>query len=169
MTRRRLLALIVPVAVLALSAVALAYWTTSGSGTASGAVGSLNAATISAPATSTGSTTVTWTQQASLPSNTSQNSSITYTVERKLGAGSYAAIASGGCSGSLPYNTSSCTDTVGASGNYTYRAVAHYNSWTATSTEAGPVNVTIVTDTTPPQVQSINRLDPSPTNAATVS
>ena len=96
----------------------------------------------------------------------SGNGSVTYTVERKLGAGLFAAIGSGSCSGSLPRPTASCTDTVGVSGTYTYRVVAHFlTAWTATSNE---VSVTVNTDSTPPYVTSLNRADNDPTNAGTV-
>ena len=153
------------IALVAMSSSAWAYWTTQGTGSASSTVDTLNAATISAPAASTGSVTITWTVQASLPGNPSQNSGITYTVERKLGAGSYAAISGGGCSGSLPHGTASCTDSASA-GTYFYRVIAHYRSWTAISSEAGPV--VVAADSTPPTVQSINRDGSSPTNASSV-
>lgn len=163
--RRRALPLgIAAAAALGMAVAAWAFFTATGSGSASASVGTLNAATISAPSTSNGATTITWTQQASV--SAAQNASITYVVERKLGAGSYAAIGSGGCSGSLPYGTTSCTDTVAVSGSYTYRVVAHFSSWTATSNEAGPVVTN--TDTTPPTVQMIVLHDASPTKASSV-
>ena len=167
MTARRLLKLGIPLlAVLSMATGAWAYWTTQGSGSAAASVGTLSGATISAPSTSAGSTTITWSQQASLESNPSLDSSITYTVERKLGnGGSYVALSAGGCSGQLPHNTPSCTDTVGADGNYYYHVIAHYlGSWTATSNEVGPVNAHV----TVPTVQSITRHSGSPTPAASV-
>ena len=138
--------LLMVVAATAVAGAALAYYTTSGSSTADASVGTLTAATISAPATSGASITITWTGQATL-SNASLNSGIAYTVQRKLGAGSYAPVASGPCSGSIPFGTSSCTDTVGANGTYTYRVIAAFHSWTATSNE---VSVVANVDSTPP-------------------
>ncbi len=99
-------------------------------------------------------------------SPSSQNVNVTYTVERKLNAGSFAAIASGDCSGSLARLIASCTDIVGVSGTYTYRAVAHFSTaWTATSNEE---SIVVNVDTTPPEVESITIDDDSPTNASEV-
>ncbi len=147
-------------------AAAWAYWSQSGSGSASATTASLDAASISVPGSAINSVTVTWTAQGSLNPSSAANSAITYTVERRLGAGTWAAIASGGCSGSKPRGTTSCVDAPAVAGSYSYRAVAAYHSWTATSTTAGPVTFTI--DVTPPAVSSIVRADANPTNAATV-
>ncbi len=130
---------------------AIAYWTTSGTGSASASIGNLSAATISAPAsTTTSSVTITWGAQAAMTPS-SQNSNITYTVERKLNSGAYATLASGGCSGSKSYGIASCTDTLPASpttGIYTYRVIAHFGtSWTASSNEGA---VTANLDTAAP-------------------
>ncbi|MFL5896509.1 MAG: beta strand repeat-containing protein [Thermoleophilaceae bacterium] len=164
--RRRLRRLLLPaLGMLVVATAAVAYWTASGIGSGSGSTGTMTAAAISVPATSSGSTTVTWTSQASLPGNTSQNANITYTVERKLGAGAYSALTAGGCSGSLPYNTASCSDNSAGTGSYTYQVVAHIGGWTATSNQAGPVTTT---DTTPPVVSSISLAGSSPTNASSV-
>src|SRR5205807_213599 len=120
---------------LASSVAAIAYWTTHGSGSASASLGTLSAATISAPASVTStSVTVSWTQQASVTPS-SQSSNITYTVERQLNGGSFVA-AAGTCAGSLAYNTSSCVDSLPStplSGTYTYRVIAHFHTWTAIS------------------------------------
>ena len=140
---------------------AVAYWSTTGSGTASANSGSLSAATISA-STTTSSVTVTWDTQAAM-TPASQSSAITYTVERKLGASSYAPIVSGPCSGSLPYNTASCTDTLTVSGSYTYRVVAHYSTaWTALSNE---VTLSVITDADAPATTLAFPLDTGVYNA----
>ena len=140
---------------------AIAYWTTSGSGTATASAGTLTAATISA-STTTGSVTVTWDTQAAM-TPASQNSAITYTVERKLGAGSFAVVASGPCSGSLAYNTASCTDALSVSGSYTYRVVADYaNAWTASSNE---VTLSVITDADAPTTTTTFPLDTGVYNA----
>jgi hypothetical protein len=153
--------------VLATSAVVTwAYWSQSGSGSASATTASLDAASISVPGSAINSVTVTWTAQSSLNPSSAANSAITYTVERRLGAGTWGALASGGCSGSKARGTTSCVDTPASAGSYTYRAVAAYHSWTATSNPAGPVTVTI--DTTPPTVSSIVLADANPTNASSV-
>src|SRR6202008_394245 len=98
--------------------------------------GGMSAATISTPASSTGSVTVTWTAQATLPGNTANDGAITYVVERRVGSGSYAAIAAGGCAGTRSAPRSNCVDTPGATGSYSYRVVARYRTWTATSASA---------------------------------
>jgi uncharacterized repeat protein (TIGR01451 family) len=152
--RLRRLAAALVVVLAASGMVAVAFWTALGLGSGAGTNGSLAAATISVPATAVNSVTVTWTQQASLVPTSAENSAITYTVERKLGAGAYAAVASGGCSGAKPHGTASCLDAP-ATGVYSYRVVASYNTWTAISSEAGPVAVT--GDST------------APTNAVTLS
>ncbi len=126
---------------------AIAYWTTTGSGSATANAGTLTAATISTPATSTGSNVVSLDVQATmLPA--SENPNITYTVERDLDGGGFAAVASGDCA-SLAYGDPSCTDLVTQSGTYTYRVIAYYagDSWTAASNE---VQVVANTDSTAP-------------------
>lgn len=162
MNRRRVRR-IVPAVALALAAsivVAWAFWSATGAGSASAGTGSLDAATISVPANAVNTVTVTWSQQASLVPASAENSAITYSVERKLDAGAYAPVTSGGCSGAKPHGTTSCEDTPPGAGSYTYRVVATYNSWTATSSEAGPV---AVSDTAAPTVDA--EVTPAP-NAA---
>ena len=144
MSRRARYLLLALVAVAFSVGVAWSYLTTSGSGTASATVATLNAPAISVPATSTGSHAVTWDQQATITGNPPDESAITYSVERKQGAGSFQEITTGGCDGPLPHGTTSCTDTV-ASGSYTYRVIATFRSWTAESNEAGAVVVTVST------------------------
>ena len=146
--------------------VASAFWTAPGSGSASATTATLSAATIATPASATNSITVTFSQQASLAPGSAAASEIAYIVQRKLAGGSFAAIAGGGCSGSKAYAIASCADVPPATGSYSYRVVATFHSWTATSSESGPV--AFLLDTTAPTAQSIQRLDPSPTNAATV-
>ncbi|HEX5175184.1 MAG TPA: Ig-like domain-containing protein [Gaiellaceae bacterium] len=144
--------LLTAIAALAVAGVALAYFLSSGSGTGQASVATFSPATISAPGTSGASITITWTSQASL-SDSSKNSGISYTVQRKLGSGgTYSTLGSGGCGGSLPFNTSSCTDTVSANGTYFYEVVAHFggNAWSATSNEvstAASVDATAPTTT----------------------
>ena len=148
-----------------LSADAHAYWSAAGSGGGTGAAAGLSAATISVPATSGPNVVVTFTQQASLTPASLPSSAITYTVERRQGAGSFAAVTTGGCAGALPRGTASCTDRVPATANWTYRVVATFAGWTTTSADAGPV----AADATPPSVVSITRAAASPTAAASVT
>jgi hypothetical protein len=141
--------------------VAWAFWRAPGTGTASASSGTMAAATISAPASAIESVTVTWTQQASLQPVSAGNSAITYSVERKLGAGPWVAVAGGGCAGPKAYGVTTCTDSPPAAGSYSYRAVANYHMWTATSGGTGSVSFTV--DTTAPTTSA--QLIP-PANAA---
>lgn len=143
-----------------------AFWTQPGMGTSGATTGSLAAAALSTPGAATNAITVTWASQASLTPS-SGNSSIAYSVERKLGAGAFSAVSSGPCSGSKAYGIASCADSPGVSGSYSYRVVARFATWTATSVTSGPVVLSV--DTTPPTVSSIARADASPTNAGSVN
>jgi len=156
-------------AVLVTAATAWAFYAIPGSGSGTGgAIGTLTSPAITVPSTSSGSHTVTFAQQAAL-SDSTFDSQIEYTVQRKVDAGSFADISSGGCSGALAHGTTSCTDTIDASGGYTYRVIARYKGWTAASADAGPVGVTVGGGDDPaPVVEHITRLDASPSNAASV-
>lgn len=121
------------VAVLVTAAFAFAFYATTGDGSGSGGTtGTITAATISAPDTSSGSNTITWETQASL-SAPSKNGQIDYTVRRSVDGGSFQDLTSGGCASPLDHGTASCTDVVATSGSYTYRVVATYSGWSATS------------------------------------
>ena len=165
--RRRWLVPLLTLLIATCAAEGRGFWTAPGVGSSAANSGSLVAATISTPATATNSITLTWSQQASLVPSSAANGDITYTVERKLGSGSYAALSSGGCSATKTYAITSCSDAPGASGSYSYRVVAHVATWTATSVESGPVALSV--DATAPTVQSISRAETSPTNATSVS
>ena len=146
---------------------AWAFYAATGDGAGTGGTtGTLSSAEISVPSTSSASHTVTFTQQAAL-SDPSFDSQIKYRIQRKLDSGSFLDVPSGPCSGPLDYGTTSCTDTVTTAGSYTYRVVARYSGWSATSADAGPVVVTLG-DNPSPMVNHITRLDDSPTNAASV-
>ena len=169
MERLRLKSLLALVIVLATAVAAWAFYSTAGSGTASGTVGNMTAPVVTVPATSTGSHTVSWTA-ATLSGSPPEASEITYAVQRKLESDTeFVSIGSGGCAPAFDAATLSCTDSVGASGDYVYRVVAEFRSWTAASAAAGPVEVTVGGgDTTAPDVQSIVRAGTSPTNAGSV-
>ena len=155
--------------VLATAVVAWAFYATTGTGSGSGGTtGTMTPATISVPATSSGTHAVSFDVQASL-SNSAQNSQIKYTVQRKLDSDPFADVPSGDCSGELNHGIASCTDTVTTSGDYTYQVIARYKGWSATSAAAGPVDVTVGGgDTTAPTVSSIDRVGSTPTNAGSV-
>lgn len=163
MTRRGVMPVLVAgVLLLAGGTPAGAYWQAPGVGSGQNSADVLSAPTISVPSTSSGSVGVSFTAQSSLTTSTGANGDITYTVERMAAGGSFAAISSGDCSGSLPRGTNSCTDTLTSNGTYTYRAVAHFHTWTATSATAGPVAVNV--DSTPPTVtvnQALGQGDPA--------
>ena len=144
-----------------------AFWTASGVGTVALSTASFLPATLTTPASATNSVTVTWTDQASLVPSSASNDAITYVIERKPTGGSFTAITGGGCSGPKPYGTASCGDAPSVTGSYSYRVVATLATWTATSSESGPV--ALVVDATAPTVQSIARAVASPTNAMSVS
>lgn len=93
--------------------------------------GELTAPSLGQPTASGGSVPLDWTA-ATLPGNASHEDEITYTVERKLGSGSFDS-AGGTCTGSL--STTSCTDSLSTGGTYTYRIIAHFRSWTTPSNE----------------------------------
>ena len=165
--RRRWLVTLVMLVVVASAANAWGYWTQAGLGSGAVSTASLVGATLSTPSTATNAITVTWAQQATLAPSSAANSSITYSVERQLGSGSFAAVSGGGCGGGKTYGITSCVDAPASSGSYSYRVVANYATWTATSAVSGPV--ALLVDTTPPTVTSIVRAVASPTNATSVS
>jgi hypothetical protein len=139
---------------------AIAFWSAPGAGVASAASQTFDQGTIGVH-TSGNSVIVTWTDPAALNPPSVGGTAITYTVERRLGSGSWAALTSGDCSGTKLHDVTACADEPGASGSYGYRAVARYHSWTATSTEAGPVSFTL--DATAPAVDA--QQTPSPNGA----
>ncbi len=133
------------VALLVLAVGAFAFWSASGSGTASGSVGSLNAPSGASAASTAGSSTVAVSWTSSSLSN--GGSPTGYYVRRWSGA--TPTIAGGTCgSPTSPVNQTSCNDTSVADGIYTYTIVAVYHSWTAESAHSS--SVTVLGDTTPP-------------------
>ena len=163
MTRARLVALCV-LALVASAAPAWGSWSSPGTGAGSGVAASLSAAAVGVPGSATNSVTVSWSQQASFVPSAPANSQITYILERRLDSGAYAAVGSGDCAGSQPFNTTSCVDSPPTSGSYGYRAVASAGSWTATSGGSSAVAFTFGG----PVVESITPLDADPSSAATL-
>ena len=142
---------------------AAAYWTTTGAGVGDAGTSDLSPAAIDAPGASAGTTTITWTDQAELSDDPAAGT-ITYVVQRSLGGGAYVAIAGGDCAGAIARPATSCTDTVAATGSYSYRVVASLATWTAVS---NAVAVSVNTDTSYPTA-SITRITASPTNVTSL-
>jgi hypothetical protein len=139
-----IVAVAVTVGALAIVGAAWGYFTSSGSGSGAASVGTLTAAVISAPSASKSPVTITIsTQAAAVPS--SGDSGITYAVLRKS-SGSYAAVATGPCSGALAYGTTSCADnSVPSDGTYSYEVVATLGGFSVSSNA-----VSVIVDVTPP-------------------
>jgi Bacterial Ig-like domain len=136
-----------------------AFWSASGTGSASGAVSSLtapSAVSASQPTPGVGTVHVAWTPPIA-PDGTTVSS---FSVQRFSGS-----TPSSACGGVI--TATGCDDTGVAAGSYTYKVTALFRSWTAQSAASAPV--TVVLDTTPPTVSSINRAGSSPTNASSVS
>jgi trimeric autotransporter adhesin len=136
---RWLMVLAVTGGVLAIAGHARAYWSQNGTGSASAAVGSLAAPTSVGVTSTPGSTSVnvSWTG-ASAPDGGAVDG---YFLQRTSGG-----VTSTACASSLfallPPGTSSCTDVNVPDGTYTYKVVAAYRSWTATSAPSSSVSVT---------------------------
>jgi hypothetical protein len=117
---------------LAMTGIADAYWTASGTGSGSGPVGTLDAPTISSATPGSGKATLTWT--AVTPPG---SGSVSYYVLRDGGS------PAGNCpSQAAPTSVLTCTDSGLSLGIHTYTVTVVYHSWTARSS---PATVTIVT------------------------
>jgi len=152
MTRRpRIKIALVALAVLGVAATAWGYWTTSGSGTASAGVATLNAPTnVSVPSTASSAVHVSWTD-STLSNGTTAASG--YYVTRIKNSNSSTSNACGTSQSTLTSSTAtSCDDTSVPDGTYHYTVTAVYHSWTAAASSG---NVTVVNDTTPPTVTAV--------------
>ena len=145
---------------LAIATVGIAYWTTSGSGSAGASVGTLDAPgnVVATNTLGSGAVHVTWDAVLGPDGGPVDG----YYVTRF--AGSTASVACGTNPGNLT-SSLSCNDASVANGTYTYKVTAVFRSWTAESSASN--SLTIVNDTTPPAVSSINRAVASPTSATT--
>jgi hypothetical protein len=130
---RRLL--FVALATFAVVGVAFAYWTASGTGTASATAGTLNAPTAVIASATPGSSTVgvSWTASTGL-------SPAGYYVIRTRTSDSTTAAACGSSPSSLITGTS-CNDATVPDGTYTYTVVAKLATWTTTSAASNSVTV----------------------------
>jgi len=104
-----------------LAATGWAFWTASGSGSASATVGTLPAPVLSPPSTVGSTVTLNWT--AVTPPGTGN---VTYSVIRSTGS------LAGTCASSSIAGTT-CDDTGVADGDHSYTVTAKFQSWTATS------------------------------------
>jgi hypothetical protein len=122
--RRAAIRLGVPAVVaLAVAASALAYFTSTGTGTVAGAVTALVAPTITSATPGVGSVTLNWSAVGAPGSG-----AVSYYVSRDGGA------PEGNCpSSSATSNVTSCTDTGVALGLHQYTVTAVWRSWSATS------------------------------------
>jgi hypothetical protein len=132
--------------------VAIAYWTSTGSATASATTGTLNppTAVTGVQTAGTGSVTVSWTAPTggTTPSG--------YYVTRKDSANNV--VAACGTSAGSTTSSTSCSDTSVPLGSYTYTVVAVFRSWTATSAASATVTVAKA-------AQSITFTSSAPANA----
>ena len=104
---------------------AQAYWTAAAaSAIASGSVGTLPAATITAATPGAGTVTLTWS-----PVNAPADATVTYYVTRASGTvgGTCPSTAAGATT------ATTCTDTGLSKGSYSYTVTAIWRSWTSTS------------------------------------
>ena len=129
------LALVVALATVIPASSAAAYWPSpAGSGVATATTGILAPPTgVTVPATSGPLVAVAWTASAGSPIPTG------YYVTRGDGAVTAGACATGPAT---LITATVCTDSVAASGSYTYSVTAVYRTWTATAL-SGPVAVVI--------------------------
>jgi Quinohemoprotein amine dehydrogenase, alpha subunit domain III/IPT/TIG domain len=121
--RQRRVGGLVLLAMTAAAATAIAYWTTSGSGSANGSVAALKAPAISSASGGQESAALSWTS-VTPPSS----GSVTYFVKRDGGT------PSGNCpTSTAPTSATSCSDSSVSPGAHSYTVTAVWRSWTATS------------------------------------
>ena len=132
------------VAIGGIATVAWAYFTSHGSGAADAGIGSFAAPTNAHATANGGAVTVTWTDTAAPTGDPVDG----YYVERI--SGSTIAPACGTTSANLVPSTNgpTCADDNVSDGTYTYRVIAVWRSWTATSDES--IEVTVVNDSAAP-------------------
>ena len=128
----------VALAMCLVSALAWAFWSAGGSGTANATVGALAAPTAVTPGTPGWGTSVpvSWTGAGAPNGGTVDG----YYVQRFSGSTPSPACASSP-SALLPAAVTSCSDTSVANGTYTYTVTSVWHSWTATSATSASVTV----------------------------
>jgi len=117
-----------------LAATGWAFWTASGSGSASASVGTLTAPGKPAGTVASGSVSLNWSA-----STVSGGGVVKYHVERTANSGTSWSDACGS-SAVAPISATSCSDAP-AAGTYQYRVTAVYQSWTAMSALSDPITV----------------------------
>ncbi len=128
MKRRALIGICCAAATIALAAVALGYFSSSGAGYASATVGTLPAPAITGTTPGAGTVALTWSSVTPPAGGT-----VSYYVTRAGGT------VGGTCPSSTGTATTSlsCTDSGLAKGTYNYTVTAVWQSWTAVSGQAG--------------------------------
>lgn len=134
--------LLVLAASLGAAAVVWAYWTVSGSGTAPGQVADIDTPTFTSITVNGADVTIDWSDVAAPGGGAIDG----YFVQRYVGSTPSAAC---GSSASTLLSSSNCIDTAVASGTYTYRVTAVFNSWTEQSAPSTDVVVAPATGTPP--------------------
>jgi hypothetical protein len=136
-TRKLLVLAAVTVGALGIAGVGWAYWTATGSGSASAAVGTLNAPTnVTVPAGPAASPVpVSWTAP------TGDVAATGYYVQRFAGSTLDGPACGSSPSALLPATPTGCNDTNVSDGTYTYRVTAVFASWTGISDPSGSVTV----------------------------
>ena len=142
----KLLSIFGVIGVVVLAAVAWAFWSATGSGSASGGVGNLAAPTnVTVPdSPASDPEQVGWTGVASPAGG---NTDLGYWVQRYSGSTPSDACGSSHAS-PITAPTTSCNDTAVPAGTYTYTVTAVFRTWNATSAPSRAV--TVVTDTAGP-------------------
>lgn len=133
-TRRRLVAVLAVVGILAVGGAAWAYFTSSGSGTGAGATGSLGSPAPVTGSPSGSTVAVSW---ATVTDPGSGNFGY-YVTRAPYPSGATVPVCSSSATSLLSGTT--CNDTSVPSGNYTYTVTVVYNSWTH-SAASGEVTV----------------------------
>ena len=120
---------------------AFAHWLVTGVGAGKAVTGTVAAATsLTVPAMSGTDVPVSW----MAPVAPGGGGTFRYYLTRT--AGGTTTTAGGTCgSASAPIATTSCVDSAPGSGTYSYRVVALFNSWTATSGSSSAVTVSVAT------------------------
>ncbi|MCW3016576.1 MAG: Fibronectin type domain protein [Solirubrobacterales bacterium] len=135
---------------------AVAFWTTSGSGSANASIGTLSApGTPSVPRTGA-TVNLSWSAATVTGGGT-----VKYHVERRDDPGSTWTDVCGSTD-AAPITATNCDDTPGT-GTFAYRVTSRYASWHTTGPESN-----LVAGGPPAYVTAIDRTDASPTNAATL-
>jgi Bacterial Ig-like domain len=141
------------------SGVAWAFWTASGTGTATADTGTINAPTAVAAGNTAGSSLVVVSWMSSTPAaGVSPTGYYVTRVRNSDGASSSAC----GSSPASPTATTPCNDTSVPDGSYHFVVTGVLSSWTAPSGSSN--NVTVSTDVTPPSVtveQKSGQADPT--------